>query len=354
MNNILTITGSDNSGWAGLQLDLRIIEEMGGHALTTATCIVMQCHNQIKQVVNFPDTVIQQQVEHIMSHFHPRVVKVGLLRSPEAVKAVAHEIVGCPQILVAPGAISSLGVQLIDAETLWAIKTYLIPLATLLVLRQSEAEALLGSPIRNEKEMELAAQNLTHLGAQYVMIRGGRTTQNRITALLYGPDVKQFFSSYNIEGWQQHGVGGALTAAIATRLGMADSVPQAISNAHQFVHSRIVYSVNHNSRKLRPADVYNEFMSLLAGNYRVAHQVQFYADRLCISTRYLSKITHLTVQKTPKQIVAEYLLYQSCQLLENSRMSVKEIAHHLGFASTALFCTFFKLNRGVTPSQYRK
>lgn len=359
MTQILTITGSDNSGWSGLQLDLRIITEMGGHCFTAATCIVMQNVNGIREIINFPSDVIGKQIDDIVSSFHPKAVKVGLVRTPEAVNAIAREIVGCRKVVIAPGILSSKGTLLIDDDTIEAIKRHLIPQATLLVLRCAEAEKMLNIKIATHEDMTEAARMFTDMGAGSVMLRGGRIDEDRVVALLYhgssdDETEASFFSSYNIDGWQQHGVGGALSTAITTRLGMGDDVSTAIKNAHEYVHSHIVYSVKSNDRKLRPADIYNEFMNLLSDNYTKAHDVAFYAGRLNISTRYLSQITNDTVSKTPKQIITEYLLQQSRQLLENSRLSVKEVSDNLGFSTVAMFCKFFKQQQGMTPSELRK
>ena len=358
MTPVLTITGSDNSGWSGLQLDLRVITDMGCHALTAATCIVMQNDREIRDAVDFPPYIVRQQIESIVGDFHPRVAKIGLVRNPDTVRVIAEETVGCRSIVVAPGIMSSNGTQLIEDETVEAIRQYLIPRATLLVLRQIEAERILGCSISTNEDMSAAARRLCEMGAESVMLRGARITNGRLVALLYIKNEDEngegtFFSSYNIEGWQQHGVGGALSSAIATRLAMGDDVPTAISKAHEYVHSRIVYSVKSDSKRLRPADIYNEFMNLLTDNYQSAHDVAFYANRLNVTTRYLSQITHDTVSKTPKQIIADYLMNETRQLLENSRLSIKEISDALGFSSVALFCKFFRQQQGQTPTDYR-
>lgn len=363
MTPILTITGSDNSGWSGLQLDLRVITDMGCHALTSATCIVMQNSRGIGEIVNFPTPLIGQQVRSIVGEHHPKAVKVGLVRTPEAVKVIAEEIVGCRRVVVAPGIMSSNGTQLIDDVTIDAIKRYLVPMASLLVLRQTEAERMLGCKIATDSDMLTVAKQFVDMGAEAVMLRGAQITDGRLVALFYsketscegqqGRERAEFFSSYNIEGWQQHGVGGALSTAITTRLALNDDIASAISNAHEYVHSRIVYSVTKDDRKLRPADIYNTFMNLLSDNYHSAHDVQFYADRLSITTRYLSLITNNLVSKSPKQIIANYLMHEARQMLENSRLSIKEIADATGFSSTALFCKFFKQQQGKTPSEYR-
>lgn len=363
--SILSVTGSDNSGWSGLQLDVRIITEMGCHALTAATCIVMQNDDGITDIVDFPDYLVKKQVAQIVADFQPKAVKIGLVRTPVAVGCISDVFPNVEmlskrnKIVVAPGIMSSNGTQLIPDDTIDAIKRYLIPKASLLMLRQVEAERILNISIVSNEDMLNAARVFADMGAEYVMLRGAKIIDGRIVALLYGRSLStgdeevEFFSSYNVEGWQQHGVGGALSTAITTRMGMGDDVPTAIKNAHEYVHSRIVYSVMDDKRKLRPADIYNTFMNLISDNYRVAHDVQFYADKLNITTRYLSLITNAMVSKSPKQIIAEYVMREACQVLENSRLSVKEISVTLGFSTLALFCKFFKQQSGQTPSEYR-
>lgn len=353
MTPILTITGSDNSGWSGLQLDLKIITEMGAHALTAATCIVMPGQNGTEDIVNFPTPLIEKQITAIRHSNHPRAVKVGLVRSADSAIAIAHSIIGCRNIVVAPGIMASSGTQLVNDDTVTAIRHHLIPQASLLVLRQAEAEKILGTRIVTDQDMLTAAQTFIQMGTEYVLLRGGRIQEGRVTALLMGAEHQQFFNSYNIEGWKQHGVGGALSTAITTRLGMGDNVPTAISNAHEYVHSRIVYAVSQDSKRLRPADIYNTFMNLLSDNYQTAHDVTFYADRLNITTRYLSQITGQTVSKSPKHIIAEFLISKATQQLENSRLSIKEISDQLGFSNSAVFCKFFRQQTLISPSEYR-
>ena len=330
-----------------MQLDIRVITGMGCQALTAATCIVM------RDVVNFPPDIIRQQLESVIGECHPRAVKVGLVRTPESVGVISDTIAGIHRIVVAPGIMASNNVQLVGDETINAIRHRLVPMASLLVLRQVEAEKILGVSIATDQDMVAAAQAFIDMGAEYVMIRGGRISEGRVTALLLGNATRQFFSSYNIEGWKQHGVGGALSTAVATRMALGDDVPGAVSNAHEFVHSSIVYSVKGDSRMLRPADIYNAFMNHLSNNYHKAHDVAFYAGRLCITPRYLSQITDKVVGKSPKQIIADYLMGEARRYLETTRFTVQEIAGKLGFSSQALFCRFFRNQSAISPTEYR-
>lgn len=357
MTHILTVTGSDTAGWSGLQLDLHTITQMSCHALTAATCIVMQNEKGILDIHHLPDEVIRAELRHAIESYHPRALKVGLLTTPEAVRTVRKEMIACRRIVIAPGILTSKGETLVSNEVMQTILNHLVPEATLLMLRCNEAEQLLGITISTNEDMLHAANLFLKMGAEYVLLRGGHPTEGRLTALLAttsGDSLKStFFSSYNIEGWQQHGVGGALSAAITTRLGMGDDVPTAVRQAHEYVHSQVVYTIHDENPRQRTPDLYNQFMNLIAGNYSQAHDVAFYANRLAITPRYLSTITEKAVGKSPKQVIADYLMNEARQLLLCSRLTIQEIAISLGFTSQTSFNTFFRKQQDCTPTMFR-
>lgn len=354
MAHILSITGSDSVCTSGLQQDIRVIAEMGAQALTITSCMVVRHdRKQINEILALPIHFLCKQIAGVFSICSPKAVKVGLVPCADAVRIVAEKIQHCSKVVIAPGILSSDGVPLVDGNTISAIRKYLIPKATILMLRCAEAERILDCSITTDEDMLRASQLFISMGAQNVMLRGGKVFEGRITALLASGEGHQFFSSYNVDGWQQHGVGGALATAVTTRLGMGDNVNEAISNAHEYVHCCMVYSVANNGRRLRPTDIYNEFLSLISSHYGTAHDVSFYAERLNISTRYLSRITADTVGKTPKQIIADYLFLEAQQLLAGSRLSVKEVSCKLGFSNATLFCRFFRQRQQQSPNVYR-
>lgn len=350
---ILTITGSDNTGLTGLQLDLKTISEMGGYALTSATCITLQNANEISEIFDVPSGLILSQVRSIVSDFQPTAIKIGLIRDGEAILQIRQELMGYRNIVCAPGILSSHGTPLVDQDIVRLILHHLVPISKLLILRCDEAERMLGRSVRSDDDMVEAAQHFVNLGAEWVMLRGGHQWEGKLTALLYGAGYKRFFTSYNTEGWQRHGVGAALSSAVATRLGFGDDVPTAILRAHDYMHSQVIYAVHDENLSLRSYDLYNELLSLIAGNYRWAHDVQFYADKLAITTRYLSHVTNMVACKSPKQLIADYLLLEARRLLENTRMNIQEISIHLGFSSQNTFCNFFKKYAHCTPTDYR-
>ena len=350
---ILTISGSDGIGSSGIQADIKTITSLGGDAMTVITCMALNDGKGMKWHTLHKDVIVDQ-ARTIMDTMHPKAAKIGLIQNPQTIKAVRDEVIGCKRIVCAPGIFSSDGSQLIDDESIRAITTYLIPESTLLMLRCNEAEKILNKKITSDDDMLIAAQELKNMGAEWVMLRGGQLSEGRLTALLYGENTKHFFTSYNIQGWKKHGVGSALSAAITTRLGMGDDVPTAIRNAHEYVHSRVVYAVSNEKQSLRAKDIYNEFISIVAEFYQKEHSVAFYADKLNITTRYLSQVTDKTVGISPKQVISNYLINEAKLLLDNSRLTIQEISNRLGFSSQTIFCKFFKGQEGETPTEYRR
>lgn len=354
MTPVLSITGSDNTGASGIQADIRTITALGGHALTAVTTVTVQRSEGIHRLLDLPRDMVIGQVRAIIEESHPRALKVGMVRDAETIAALKAEIVGCRHRVMVPGILSSQGTRLMDDRALEAWRRRLIPEATLLLTRCAEAELLLGRTIATDDDMLAAAQALRDMGAEAVLMRGGHQTEGRLTALLVAEGTRQFFSSQNTEGWQRHGVGGALSSAIATRLAMGDDIGRAISVAHDYLHSQVVYAVETRTQSYRQADLFNQFMALVASHYRTAHDVAFYADRLAISARYLAKVTAAVVGKSPKEVIAEYVLREATTLLSTSRLTVSEIADTLGFSSLPLFSKFFSAGQGCSPVAWRK
>ena len=341
---IFSINGSDSTGQSGIGADIQTIAALGGHALTAITCI---------EDYALPSEVVLKQVEEVISTFHPKAIKVGLVTDSETVQRLRDEVIACRRLVVAPGIFDADCKPMVSDDVVEATKRHLVREALLLMLRCRDAEKMLGISIRTDDDMLDAARRLHEMGAEWVLLRGARHIKDRLIALLYSQNKTQFFSSYNTEGWQKHGVAGALSAAITTRLGMGDDVPTAVRNAHDFIHSQVVYA-KPDEMGGRSIDIYNRFISLVAEHYRTAHDVAFYADRLCITTRYLSEVTSRVVGKSPKQIIADYIMSEAKTFLDTTCLTIQEIADRLGFSSQVLFCKFFKAQEKTSPSDYRK
>lgn len=357
MTPILTITGSDNTGISGIQADIRTIVAMGGYALTAITAVTIQNKNGMMDILDIPQNVVAGQVRAITEEYHPKAIKIGMLRGRNTIKAVRDEVIACPQIILVPGILNVQGQQLMDRDDIEAWKQILIPEATLLQLRCNEAELLLGHKIASDDDMKKAASEICNMGAKAVLLRGGHQIEGRLTGLLCDKDKYRFFSSTNTEGWQKHGIGGTLSAAIATRMALGDSTDTAISKAHEYMHNQVVYTVMAKKSERsgqRTADIYNAFMTLLAQHYRQAHDVAFYADHLCVTTRYLARITRTAVGTTPKELIDNYLTHEAKTLLLSTTLSISEIANRLGFPNDAHFSSYFRRQQGLSPGTWRQ
>ena len=341
---ILSINGSDSTGQAGIGADIQTIAALGGYAVSAVSCV---------GDYSLPSDTVLKQVWDIISTLHPKAIKVGLVTDSETVRRLRDEVIACRRLVVAPGIFDADCKPMVSDDVVEATKRHLVPEALLLMLRCRDAEKMLGISIRTDDDMLDAARRLHEMGAEWVLLRGARHIKGRLIALLYGQNKTRFFSSYNTEGWQKHGVAGALSAAITTRLGMGDDVPTAVRNAHDFIHSQVVYAKPDETGG-RSIDIYNRFVSLVAEHYRTAHDVAFYADRLCITTRYLSGVTDKVVGKSPKQIIADYIMSEAKTFLDTTCLTIQEIADRLGFSSQVLFCKFFKSQEKTSPSDYRK
>lgn len=367
--SILCINGSDSMGYAGIQADIRTIKDLGGYAVTAVTSVTAQNSQGIAQIHNLPSNLVIGQIRAIYEETHPQAVKIGMVNDPETIRGIRHEVVGCRHIICSPVFLASHGGLLMSNESLHAYCKYLFPICSLLIIKCIDAEIILGRRIATDNDMREAARCLHNMGAENVLLRGGTYSEGRINALLYlsateGEEESfSFFSSINIEGWQKHGVGGTLSTAIALRLAMGDSVAKAVSNAHDYLHTQIVYSTQRESTgslsvkqtdtKGTGAFIYNRFMTLLTNNYATSHEVTFYASELCISTRYLSQITGSVCNRSPKQIIDEYITQQAEQLLRNTPLTIQQIAIELGFVSQVAFTKFFRNKKGCPPKQYR-
>ena len=341
---ILSINGSDSTGQAGIGADIQTIAALGGYAVSAVSCV---------GDYSLPSDTVLKQVGDIISTLHPKAIKVGLVTDSETVRRLRDEVIACRRLVVAPGIFDADCKPMVSDDVVEATKRHLVPEALLLMLRCRDAEKMLGISIRTDDDMLDAARRLHEMGAEWVLLRGAHHIKGRLIALLYGQNKTRFFSSYNTEGWQKHGVAGALSAAITTRLGMGDDVPTAVRNAHDFIHSQVVYAKPDETGG-RSIDIYNRFVSLVAEHYRTAHDVAFYADRLCITTRYLSGVTDKVVGKSPKQIIADYIMSEAKTFLDTTCLTIQEIADRLGFSSQVLFCKFFKSQEKTSPSNYRK
>ncbi len=350
---ILTITGSDCTGLSGIQGDVATITSLGAHAATAITAITVQGTESIQRIYDVDADVVEEQVNTALTTCHPAAVKIGMVRSVDAVHRLARLLSQHKNIVLDPGILTARGATLMPDDVVQAVRTHLLPLTTLLVMRCAEAELLLSVHIATTDDMLYAAQRLHEMGAKAVLLRGGNIVNGQLTAVYYDHEAHEFFTTHNTEMWQTHGVGSSLATAIAVYLAAGRMGYYAVKAAHDFIHTRVVYAVKADEASARPADLYNKFAALVAQHYTTEHDVQFYADQLSITPRYLDTITRQTVGRTPKQTITDYVMNEACALLQNTTLTVQQIAYKLGFTSSASFSAFFSKRGMGSPMTYR-
>lgn len=354
MNNILSINGSDSMGHSGIQADIRTIQDLGGYATTAVTSVTVQNNHGIAIIHELPTELVIGQIRSIYEEERPKAIKVGMINDSETIQKVKEEIVGCSCIVCSPVILSANGGTLMTNDAISSFCRHLLPISTLLILKCTDAEIILGHRITTDQDMLTAARQLQSMGAQWVLLRGGTYMEGRINALLIGENYQTFFSSVNTSGWQRHGVSGTLSTAIATQLSSGKEVPVAVANAHTYLHNQVVYATANTHNNLRPNDLYNSFLSSVAEHFCQAHEVSYYAEQLHITARYLSQVTNQMGGRSPKQIIDNHLLYEAERLLSSTTQNIQEISLHLGFSSQVTFAKFFRSKKGISPTSFRQ
>lgn len=353
LTTILSINGSDSTGRSGIQADIKVMKDMGCEAMTAVTSVTVQSSQGIAHISSLPSEVVCGQVRAVYSDCRPRAVKVGMISGAGTIRQVRDEIMGCRCIVCSPVVVASDGARLMDDESIKAYRRWLLPICKLMIVKSQDAELVLGVKIRTDADMEEAARMIHEDGAEYVLLRGSGHAPGRVTTLLYANGEVHYFSSYNVDGWQRHGIAGSLSMALTVRLAMGDEIGAALKAAHEYVHSQIVYRSDNEGYGIRAQEIYNKFLSLLVEHHREHHDVGFYADRLAITPRYLAQTTRAVADKTPKELIDSHLLLQSKNLLLNTSLDIQEISDKLGFSSPVLFTRFIKLLEGVPPRHLR-
>lgn len=236
---VLTIAGSDSSGGAGIQADLKTATLLGGYGMSAISALTAQNTSGVRGVHPVPADFVEAQIEAVLGDLGADVVKTGMLYSAEIVMAVARTIerYALPAV-VDPVMLAKGGSPLLRDEAVSALREELLPRVYLLTPNLPEAEALTGLPVRNEKEMELAARRLQEMGARNVLLKGGHLPGEAVDLLLAGRTLHRFCSP-RIATRHTHGTGCTYAAAIATFIAQGLPLVEAVSRAKAFIDEAI-------------------------------------------------------------------------------------------------------------------
>lgn len=247
---ILTIAGSDPSGGAGIQADLKTILALGGYGMSAITALTAQNTQGVFGIHPVPCNFIAQQIELVMADIGVDAIKTGMLHSAEVIETVAHCLShsplagGCKPYVLDPVMVSTSGYALLEADAIHALITKLLPLAILITPNLPEAELLSDSKLHSVSDIESAAQKIAAMGVPAVLIKGGHAKGDIIHDLLWLDGAAHWFHSPRIVTTSTHGTGCTLASAIATLLGGGMALPEAVASARDYVAGAIAHAPN--------------------------------------------------------------------------------------------------------------
>lgn len=235
----LTIAGSDPSGGAGIQADLKTFHQFGVYGEAVITLLTVQNTLRVDRVVVMPPDLVRQQVQAVLEDIPPKAAKTGALGNAAVVEAVAEMAGTFPfPLVVDPVMISKHGAPLLDADAQRAVLEKLIPRAWLLTPNLHEAAALAGFEVEDLDGMRRAAERLLALGARNILVKGGHL-RDTATDLLLADGQWHEFSAPHIDTPHTHGTGCTYSAAITAELAKGSSLAAAVRRAKAFLTEAI-------------------------------------------------------------------------------------------------------------------
>ncbi len=239
---VLIVAGSDSSGGAGIQADVKTVTALGGFAATAITALTAQNTMGVHGFLDVDTAFVRKQIQVVLSDVGADIVKTGMLHNADVIGAVCAEIDNnAPDvpIVVDPVMVAKGGEALIDDPGIRMILQELLPRACLITPNIPEAETLLKRSITNVEEMKKAAEALTARGANAVLIKGGHLLGDKLTDVLLDCDGFHFFEVERVQTRHTHGTGCTLASAISTGLSQGLTLPVAVGQAQEYVLTAI-------------------------------------------------------------------------------------------------------------------
>ncbi|MGV3624411.1 MAG: bifunctional hydroxymethylpyrimidine kinase/phosphomethylpyrimidine kinase [Archangium sp.] len=230
----LTIAGSDPSGGAGLQADLKTFHQHGVYGMAVVTLLTVQNTQTVSRVEVMRGELVTQQALAVLSDIAPRAVKTGALGNAEVISAVAALKLNAP-LVVDPVMISKHGHALLADEARDALKTKLMPVTTLLTPNSQEAAALWGRPVETVDQAVEAARALGAMGPKAVLVKGGHIAGEEAVDVLFHEGEVTHFRAKRVDTRHTHGTGCTYSAAITARLAKGESMIDAIAGAKRWL-----------------------------------------------------------------------------------------------------------------------
>ena len=239
---LLIIAGSDSSGGAGIQADIKTADAFGVYAMTSITAVTVQNTKGVTGIHPIPPKFVRDQIVACLTDMGADAIKTGMLANAAIVKIVAETLAKYAQgipLVVDPVMVSTSGASLLDAAAESVIKNLLLPLATLVTPNLPEAKRLTGIAGTRRTDIRSAATRLIEMGAQAALIKGGHSTRSTIDDVLVWEGGEDILAYPRIRTRHTHGTGCTLASAIACGLAQGLSLSLAVGRAREYVQAAI-------------------------------------------------------------------------------------------------------------------
>jgi hydroxymethylpyrimidine/phosphomethylpyrimidine kinase len=240
MKKLLSIAGSDPSGGAGIQVDLKVFQALGAIGMAIPTALTVQNSKGVVATHPIPVKAMSQQLETLLSDIKPDAIKTGMLLTKQTVDAISKAVkkYSVKNFVIDPVIRSSSGRPLLQPDAVKSLQRNLFPLAKLITPNIPEAEALTNMRIKTDEDMDFAAGKLLDMGPSFVLIKGGHGKGTDAVDTLYGGKTVLSFSTPKKKG-EFHGTGCVLSAAIAVFIAQGLPVEKAVERAKKLVDTML-------------------------------------------------------------------------------------------------------------------
>lgn len=244
MKKVLTIAGSDCSGGAGIQADLKTFAAHAVYGMSVITAVTVQNTQKVFAAQDIDRDIVAGQIEAIFEDIEIDGVKIGMVSQVSIIEVIADllEKYNPPIIVADPVMVSTSGYHLLNPEAEATLIKRLLPLAFIITPNIPEAEVFTGMPISTLQQMEDAARAICQMGAKNVLLKGGHL-RNDAVDILYDGREYSYFSSARINTKHTHGTGCTLSSAITSNLAMGHSITEAVALAKEYITGAIEHSI---------------------------------------------------------------------------------------------------------------
>ena len=246
-SKILIIAGSDSSGGAGIQADIKTVTALGGYAMSAITAITAQNTTGVNSVIPVPIKDIEKQILFTCKDIKPDVIKIGMLYSDKVISSVikALNIIKVRKIILDPVMVAKSGTKLINQSAIESLKNRLIKKTYLITPNIPEAEVLTNKKIRSTKEMIDAASTLLNLGAKNILLKGGHQNSYLVKDIFLNKTEIKVFKNKKIQTKNTHGTGCTLSSAVATFLSCGKPIKKSCELGVKYVNQAIKSNLNY-------------------------------------------------------------------------------------------------------------